>query len=85
MLLQGNNYEFSAAVVFRHKAQSEGKGHSLYKGCNTVAGHHSNALWVGLSAPMDCVAPLGKGGSKLRLAMNADRPTEFAIITLKEH
>ncbi|MCV6605368.1 MAG: hypothetical protein OIF34_08685, partial [Porticoccaceae bacterium] len=65
-----------------------GKGCSLHRGCNTVAKHHSNALWVGLSAPMDCVASLGKGVAipcKMRLAMNADRPTECAIITLQGH
>jgi hypothetical protein len=37
---------------------------------------------------MDCVAPLGKGialPGEPRLAMNADKPTEGVIITLKEY
>jgi hypothetical protein len=37
---------------------------------------------------MDCVAPLDKGvaiACEARLAMNADKLTEPAIITLKEH
>jgi hypothetical protein len=37
---------------------------------------------------MDRVAPLGKGMAvpcEPRLAMNAEKPTEGVIITLKEH
>ena len=65
-----------------------------------VAGHHRNALRVSLSTPTDCVAPLAKGMAKAgpvseasalglaceaRLAVNVDKLTEPAIITLKEH
>ena len=32
----------------------------LSKRCNAAARRHSSALRVGLSAPMDCVAPLAK-------------------------
>ena len=38
------------------------------------------------AAPIGCVASLGKGGpipGELRLAMNADKPTEPVIIILK--
>ena len=34
---------------------------ALGKRCNAAARRHSSALRVGLSAPMDCVAPLAKG------------------------
>ena len=88
MLLPLDNCGCSVAVVLRNKAQCAGKGYSLSKRCNAVAGHHSSALWVGESAPTDGVAPLAKGvaiGGEPRLAMNADTPTEFVIIKWKEH
>ncbi|RDH92625.1 MAG: hypothetical protein DIZ77_07915 [endosymbiont of Seepiophila jonesi] len=88
MLLQRDNYGFSAPVVFRSKAQRAGNGYSLSKRCNAAAGHHGSALRVSLSASMDCVAPLDKGvaiACEARLAMNADKLTEPAIITLTEH
>ena len=88
MLFQCDNCEFSASVVFRNKAQCEGMGHSLVEYCNAVAGHHRDALWVSLSTPTDCVAPLGKGvaiACETRLAVNVDKLTELVIITLKEH
>ena len=88
MLLQGNNYGFSVSVPFRSKAQCEGNGHSLGEHRNAAAGRHRNALRVSLSAPTDCVVPLGKGTTiayEERLAVNADKLTELAIITLKEH
>ena len=72
-----DNYVFSVPVVFRSKAQYEGNGYSLDNcSCvvllpsihghideywNVVAEHHRNALWVNLSMPTDCVAPLDKG------------------------
>jgi len=76
-------------VVFRSKAQRGGNAYCLSKGCNAAAGHHGRALRVSLSAPMDCVAPLGKAISisnrkrslqrdpscEARLAMNADKAT----------
>ena len=88
MLLQRDNYGFSAPVMFRSKAQCAGKGYPLSKRCNGAAGHHGSALRVSLSAFMDCVAPLDKGvaiACEARLAMNADKLTEPAVITLKEH
>ena len=100
MLLQHDNYGFSVPVVFRSKAQCEGKtqstrfargasfGHSLVEYCNAVVGHHRDALRVSLSTPTDCVAPLAKGvaiASEARLAVNVDKLTGLAIIMLKEH
>jgi len=61
---------------------------SLVKCCNAAAGRHRDARRVSLSASMDCVTPLAKGtaiAGEARLAMNADKLTELAIITLKEH
>jgi hypothetical protein len=60
----------------------------LVKHCNAAAGHHRDALWVSLSTPTDCVAPLAKGvaiACEARLAVNVDKLTELAIIRLKEH
>ena len=50
--------------------------------------NHGSALWVNLSAPMDGVPPLDKEAviaSETRLAVNTDKLTELAIITLEEH
>lgn len=69
-------------------ASMQAKLNFLVKRYNTAAGHQGNALRVSLSAPMDCVAPLGKGAAipcETRLAMNADKLTESIIIMLKEH
>ena len=88
MLFKHDNYGFSVPVVFCSKAQCAGNGHTLVKHCNAVAGHHRDALRVSLSAPTVCVAPLGKGGAiacEARLAVNADKLTELAIIMFKEH
>ncbi len=100
MLLQQDNYGFSALVVFRNKAQCAGNGRTLIKHCNAVAGHHRSALRVSLSGPTDSVVPLGKGVARAgpvskasalglaceaRLAVNPDKLTELAIILLKEH
>ena len=62
--------------------------YSIGKRCNAVAGHQGSALWVSLSAPMDCVVPFAKGTAiccKARLAMNADKLTEYDNITMKGH
>ena len=62
--------------------------HSLVEHWNAVAGHHRDALRVSLSTPTDCVPPLDKGmaiASEARLAVNVDKLTELAIITLIEH
>ena len=75
-------------MAFRSKTQREGKGHSLTEHCNAAAGHHKSALWVSLSTPTDCVAPLDKGWAiacEARLAVNVDKLTELTIIKLKEH
>ncbi len=75
-------------MVFRSKAQRAGNGYSLSKRCNAAAGLHGRTLRVSLSAPMDGVAPLGKATSiagEARLAMNPDKLTASAIITLMEH
>ena len=88
MLYQGDNYVFSVPVVFRSKAQCEGNGHSLFDHWNAAAGRHRNALRVSLSTPTACVPPLDKGmaiAGEARLAVNVDKLTELAIITLIEH
>ena len=88
MLYQCDNYGFSVPVVFRSKAQCEGNGYSLVERWNAVAGHHRDALRVSLSTPTDCVPSLVKGmaiGCETRLAVNVDKLTELAIITLMEH
>ena len=75
-------------MVFRSKAQCEVNGRSLDEHWNTAAGHHRDALRVSLSPPPDCVSPLAKGvtiACEARLAVNGDKLTELAIITLKEH
>ena len=88
MFYQGDKYGFSVPVVFRSKAQCEGNGYSLVEHCNAAAEHHRDALRVGLSTPTDCVPPLDKGitiACEARLAVNVDKLTESAIITLIEH
>ena len=88
VLYQCDNYGFSAPVVFRSKAQCECNGHSLAEHWNAAAGHHRIALRVSLSSPTACVAPLDKGvaiACETRLAVNDDKLTEPAIITLIGH
>jgi len=85
---QGYIVMFSAPLMFRDKAQCATNGSSISKRCNVVAGHQGSALRVSLSAPMDCVVPFEKGTTipcKARLAMNADKLTEYDNITLKGH
>ncbi len=82
-------------MVFRSKAQCEGKGRSLVEYCNVVAKYHREALRVSLSTPKDSVVPLGKGAAiaceaaspkaPTFGAVNVDKLTELAIIMLKEH
>ena len=55
VLRQGWFDEFSTTVMFRNEAQCAGNGGVLVKCCNAVAGHHSGARRVDLSAE--------KGGS----------------------
>ncbi|MES9880043.1 MAG: hypothetical protein ABW185_04095 [Sedimenticola sp.] len=88
MSLQRDNCGFSVSMVSHSKARCAENGHSLVKHCNVAVGRHGNALWVSLSEPMGCVAPLAKGAAiagEARLAMNADKLTESVIIMLKGH
>ena len=88
MLLQPNITGSSGPLMVCRKAQCAGKSRSLGQRCNTVARHQGTALRVSGSAPMDCVAPLGKDrviAGEPRLAMNADPLTEPGNIRLKEH
>ena len=61
---------------------------ALVKHGNAAAGHHRNARRVDLSAPMAALRLLQRTMAirgEARLAMNADRPTEYGNITLKEY
>jgi len=83
-----DNCGFSVPVVLRSKAQCEGNGYSLVEHWNAAAGHHRDALRVGLSTPTDCVAPLDKGiaiAGETRLAVHVDKPTEPTVVTWTEH
>ena len=75
-------------MVFCSKAQCESNGYSLVEHWNAAVEHHRDALRVSLSTPTDCVPPLDKGmaiAREARLAVNVDKLTELAIITLIEH
>ena len=55
---------------------------------NAAHGDNASALRVGLPAPLDSVEPLWQPTAipgEARLAGNADRPTEYDNIMLKEH
>ncbi len=78
------------------RGQSEGNGYTLGEHWNADAKHHRGALRVSLSTPTDCRrlkaptfgAPLAKGiaiAYEARLAVDVDKLTELAIITLEEH
>jgi hypothetical protein len=88
VLFQDDIVVFSVPVVFASKAPCTGNGDPLVKHGNAAGGLHGSALRVVLSASMDSVTPLGKGGaiaSETRLAMNADKPTEHDnIIAIAE-
>jgi hypothetical protein len=88
VLFQCDSDGFSAAVVFRRKAPCAGNGPALVKHGNAAAGHHRSAQGVGLSASMAALHLLPRATTlrfELRLALNADRPTESVTITLKEY
>ena len=73
---------------FTARRSSQAMVSTLVKSCNAAAGHHRHALRVSVSTPTDCVAPLDKGiaiACEARLAVNVDKLTELAIITLIEH
>jgi len=60
----------------------------LVKHCNAGAGHHRKTRRAGLSASIAALQLLLRATAincELRLALNADRPTESAIIMLKEY
>ena len=85
MFFQVNHSGYSVSVPFRSKALSEGNGLGQYL---LAISKHWNALRVSLSAPTDCVVPLIKDTAiacKERLAGNADKLAEFAILTLKAY
>jgi hypothetical protein len=79
---------FSAPEVFRRKAPRAGNGRALVKRGNAAAGHLRGARWVGLSAPIAALHLLPRATTlrvELRLALNADRPTESINIMLQEY
>jgi len=60
----------------------------LGKRHNAVAGHAVDALRVGLSAPMAVLRLLAREwaiAGETCLVMNADKPTEYGNIFLKEY
>ena len=64
------------------------KGMAIAFALRLAAKHHRGALQVSLSTPTDGVAPLDKGAAiacEARLAVNVDKLTELAIITLIGH
>ena len=77
---QGPIGEFSVPVVFRGKALCAGNGDFLAKHGNAAAGYHRSARRVGLSASMAALRLLQRTQAircEARLALNADRPTEY--------
>jgi len=73
---------------FATRRSAKAMARTLVEYRNEVARHHRGALRVGLSTPTDSVSPLAKGvaiACETRLAVNVDKPTELAIIMLKEH
>ena len=84
------NATIPAKTDWQHNTKNPGEdnGHSLVEHCNEAVGHHRAAHRVSLSSLRDCVAPLAKEGAiacEARLALNDDKLTELAIITLIEH
>ena len=99
-LMFRNKAQCATKTQSTRSARGAGPGCSIGKRCNAVAEHQGSALRVSLSAPMDCVVPFGKGTAragpmsaasavglpcKARLAINADKLTEYDNITLKGH
>ena len=75
-------------MVSRSRVAALDKDRAIAFALCLAAEHHRPALRVSLSTPTDCVAPLDKGAAiacEARLAVNVDKLTELAIITLKEH
>ena len=85
VLYQSYIVRHSVTVVLCINAQYTKKGCCLFKYCNAIAGYHGNALWVSLSAPMDCVVPFGNRmtiSCKTSLAMHTDTLNELGNIKL---
>ena len=74
---------------FSGKAQYAGKGVGLPgKYCNAAGEPHGDALWVSLSAFMAVLRLLARETAipcEACLALNADKLTASAVITLKEY
>ena len=88
VLFQHDNCGFSVPVVFRSKVQCEGNGVPLSSTARRMRDTTGTPLRVGLSTPTDSVASLAKGVAivcETRLAVNVGKPTEIAIIMLKDH
>ena len=88
MLLQGNNCGFSAAVGFRSKAQRVVNGESFVSAVTPQRKPTAAPFGLACQRPWTSLQLLPRAmaiAGELRLAMNADKPTELAIITLKEH
>ena len=88
MLLQHNIAVFSVREGPVGKAPCAANGRVLGHRGNAADGPLASARRVGLSAPLDGVAPLAKDlaiAGEARLARGADRPTEYGNIMLQEH
>ena len=75
-------------MVFRSCVPVLDKGIAIAFALRLAAKHHRDALRVSLSTPTGCVPPLDKGmtiACEARLAVNVDKLTELAIITLIDH
>jgi len=73
---------------FAAKRRVQAMAVALVKHGNAAAGHHRSARRVDLSAPMAALRLLQRTMAircEARLAMNADRSTEYGNITLKEY
>jgi hypothetical protein len=88
VLLQGDNYGFSAAVGFRSKAQCEVNGESFTSAVTQRRKATAAPFGFACQRPWTSLQLLARTTAitcELRLAMNADKQTEPVIITLKEH
>ena len=88
MLLQPTIAVFSVRERPVGKAPCAANGLVLGKRGNAADGPLASARRVGLSAPLDRVAPLAKDpaiAGEARLARGADRPTEYGNSRLQEH
>jgi len=73
---------------FAERRRAQAMARAIVKRGNTAAGHHRSARRVGLSAFMAMLHLLERTMAipcEVRLALNADRPTEAVNIILKEY